>query len=314
MIEDSDEFKFDFDLLDPTKLVPEELVPVQRIGKMVLNRNPDNYFAETEQVAFCVSNIVPGIDFTNDLLMQGRLFSYLDTQLSRLGGPNFHEIPINQPVCPFRNNNQRDAIHRQTVNVGKTNYDINTNNNGLPRQAGPGAGFWSYPKQVDGVKMRKRSESFADHFSQATLFFRSLSPPEQDHIVSALSFELSKLSIPVLQERMVKILQNIDGQLAQRVADNLGLQLGAKDPNGFPKQVATSPVLSQANTVKDTIKTRRIAILAADGVDGQSVADIKALAAANGAKAKVIAPHLGMLQVSGGPQVKVGLVYVENCS
>ena len=192
IIPEEDEHKFDFDLLDPTKLVPEELVPVLPIGKMTLNRNPDNFFAETEQVAFHPGHIVPGIDFTNDPLLQGRLFSYTDTQLSRLGSPNFHEIPINRPIAPVHNN-QRDGHMRQTINRGKVAYDPNTMANGCPFQAKMiEGGFASYAEKIDAKKIRGRSPSFFDHFSQATLFFHSQSEAEQNHIVNALSFELGK--------------------------------------------------------------------------------------------------------------------------
>ena len=187
IVEEKDEHKFDFDLLDPTKIIPEEIVPVQRIGKLTLNRNPDNFFAETEQVAFHVGNIVPGIDFTNDPLMQGRLFSYTDTQLIRLGGPNFHEIPINRPVAPVHNN-QRDGFMRQTVNRGQTSYEPNTLRGGCPFQAGADmGGFTSFAERIDAKKIRARSASFFDHFSQATLFFNSQSEPEQGHIIRALA-------------------------------------------------------------------------------------------------------------------------------
>lgn len=312
IVEEADEHKFDFDLLDPTKIIPEDLVPVMRVGKLVLNRNPDNFFAETEQVAFCVSNIIPGIDFTNDPLMQGRLFSYLDTQLLRLGGPNFHEIPINRPVCPFQNNNQRDGLHRQTINVGKTNYDINTLNKGLPHQAA--TGYTSYAEPMDGNKIRKRSETFSDHYSQATLFWKSLSQPEQEHVISAFSFELGKLDTDAIRVAMLVNLQNVDGTLAKRVADNLGKPLPPKQANHYPKQVTPSPALSQANTAKDSIQTRRIAILAADGVDGKAVADIQALAKENGAKAKVISIRLGTLRASNGQPVHVDGTIAANPS
>ena len=195
VVEEADEHKFDFDLLDPTKIIPEELVPVQKLGKMTLNRNPDNFFAETEQAAFHIGHIVPGIDFTNDPLLQGRLFSYTDTQLLRLGGPNFHEIPINRPLCPFHNN-QRDAFHRQTIHKGRANYEPNSIDNGWPKETPPaaqGGGFESYPERVEGHKIRNRSESFGDHFSQATLFWNSMSEPEKEHIIGAYTFELGKV-------------------------------------------------------------------------------------------------------------------------
>src|SRR5689334_3231750 len=225
IVEEKDEHKFDFDLLDPTKLIPEELVPVQRIGKLTLNRNPDNFFAETEQVAFHIGNIVPGIDFTNDPLLQGRLFSYLDTQLTRLGGPNFHEIPINRPVVPIHNNN-RDGHMRQTINKGQTSYDPNTIANGCPFQAKAAeGGFTSYVERIDAKKIRARSASFFDHFSQATLFFNSMSQPEKNHIADALSFELGKVQTVAIRERMLITLSQVDKGLAAQVAFALRLNI-----------------------------------------------------------------------------------------
>lgn len=187
-------------------------------------------------MAYHIANVVPGIDFTDDPLLQGRIFSYLDTQLSRLGGVNFHEIPINRPICPFRNN-QRDGFHRETINVAKTSYDINTINNGLPKEAGASDGFVSYPEAVTGTKIRTRSPSFSEHFSQATLFYRSLSTAEQEHIAQAFTFELSKLTAQVLRDRMVQLLENVDASLAQKVAYNLNMQLPPKLSNDYPKQV-----------------------------------------------------------------------------
>lgn len=306
IVEEADEHKFSFDLLDATKLVPEELVPIQRVGKLVLNRNPDNFFAETEQVAFCTANIVPGIDFTNDPLLQGRLFSYLDTQLTRLGGPNFHEIPINQPVCPFRKNNQRDGFHRDTINVGRTNYGKNTINSNLPKPASHKQGFVSIQERIDGQKIRQRSPSFADHFSQATLFWKSMTTPEKDHIVQAFSFELSKVGYVAIRQRMIDQLQNVDADLAARVAKNLGLKLSSKDENGYPKSdVAPSPALSQAYTAKDSVKTRRIAILAADGVDGRSIVEINATAVSAGACVRIISTRMGTLTTDDNMEIAI---------
>jgi catalase len=228
IVEEKDEHNFDFDLLDPTKIIPEEIVPVHRIGKMTLNRNPDNFFAETEQVAFHTGNIVPGIDFTNDPLLQGRLFSYLDTQLIRLGGPNFHEIPINRPIAPLHNN-QRDGYMRQTVNRGQTSYEPNSLRGGCPFQAGADmSGFTSYAERIDAQKIRARSASFFDHFSQATLFFNSQTEPEQNHIVNALRFELGKVETPHIRERMLFLLAQVDKTLANRVAEGLGANVPAK--------------------------------------------------------------------------------------
>jgi len=195
VIEEENEHDFDFDILDPTKLIPEEIVPITPLGKMTLNRNPDNFFAETEQVAFCPGHIVPGIDFSNDPLLQGRLFSYTDTQISRLGGPNFHELPINRPVAPFHNG-QRDAQHRTVIDKGRASYEPNSIDGGWPKETPPAAqdgGFESYAERIDANKIRQRSESFSDHFSQARLFFKSMSKHEQEHIISAYSFELGKV-------------------------------------------------------------------------------------------------------------------------
>ncbi|MBV9959741.1 MAG: catalase, partial [Acidobacteria bacterium] len=323
VVEEKDEHKFDFDLLDATKIIPEEIVPVQRIGKLTLNRNPDNFFAETEQVAFHIGHIVPGIDFTNDSLLQGRLFSYTDTQLIRLGGPNFHEIPINRPVAPIHNN-QRDGFMRQQINRGRTSYQPNTLGGGCPFQAGVDmSGFSSYAEKIDAQKVRARSESFFDHFSQATLFYNSQSEPEQEHIVKALRFELGKVETPAIRERMVYVLSQIDKTLASRVAEGLGIKVPAKidgplnlnvPADGNPKQfqpkrndkeVGTSPALSMANTIKDSIKTRKIAVLAADGFDAAALAAMKKALTNAGAQVKIVAPRLGSLKGANGEEVKI---------
>ncbi|WP_199119774.1 catalase [Pedobacter sp. ASV28] len=312
VVAEADEHQFDFDLLDPTKLIPEEVIPVQRIGKLTLNRNPDNFFAETEQVAFHVGHVVPGIDFTNDPLLQGRLFSYTDTQLIRLGGPNFHEIPINRPIVPVHNN-QRDGHMRQTINVGKASYGPNSTGNNDPQQVkASDGGFTSHTERIDAKKIRARSRSFFDHFSQAKLFYRSQSKPEQSHIVNALSFELGKVKTIAIRARMLSVLQQIDTDLAKQVAANLGLTLSGKpqqlnfsvpadgDPKDFqPIQkepaVANSPALSMAGTIKNTIRTRKIAFLVADGVDPSSVQDMKKALEAQGATIEIIAPKLGSI-------------------
>ncbi|MEX3980208.1 catalase HPII [Paraburkholderia sp. EG287A] len=318
VIEESDEHKFDFDLLDPTKLVPEEEVPVKIIGKMTLNRNPDNFFAETEQVAFHPGHIVPGIDFTNDPLLQGRLFSYTDTQISRLGGPNFHEIPINRPVCPYQNN-QRDAMHRQTLNVGQASYEPNSVSGGWPKETQPkDGGFESYQERMDGVKIRVRSESFADHFSQATMFYHSMSEPEKAHIKAAYTFELGKVTKPEIRERQVNaILANIDADLASSVAQALGLpkpKAGAKP--GKPR-TASSPSLSLLNRVQPGIKARKIALLTAPGADPAMLTRLRDAFALEGATALVIAPTLAPIgdiapdaTVTGMPSVMFDAVFV----
>ncbi len=323
VVEDEREHDFDFDLLDPTKLIPEELVPVERIGRMTLNRNPDNFFAETEQVAFHPGHVVPGIDFSNDPLLQGRLFSYTDTQLKRLGGPNFHEIPINRPIAPVHNN-QRDGHMRQTINKGKVSYEPNTIGGGCPMQAREAAGgSTSFPEPLEGTKIRARSEKFFDHFSQADMFFRSQSAPEQDHMVEALRFELGKLERLPIRQRMVAMLNLVNKDLAARVAEGLGfaeippMQLpinhsvpadgdpAAFEPRRIGKTPPTSPALSMFNTVKDTIATRRVAILAADGVDTASLRQVKEALERAGASAKVIAPRLGTLKGADGTELLI---------
>ncbi|MET1079472.1 MAG: catalase HPII [Pseudomonas sp.] len=309
VIEEADEHSFDFDLLDPTKLVPEELVPVQLLGKLTLNRNPDNFFAETEQVAFHPGHIVPGIDFSNDPLLQGRLFSYTDTQISRLGGPNFHEIPINRPVCPFHNN-QRDAMHRQTLHKGRTSYEPNSIDGGWPQETPPAAangGFESYPERVDGTKIRQRSPSFADHFSQARLFYTSLSAAEQAHVVAAYSFELGKVERVAIRERQVnEILAHIDPDLARQVAANLGLPAPTAAPQASPKaRLEQAPSLSLASKLKGHIKSRKVAILVANGVDGDAVSFLQAQLQLQGAQAKVLGPTSAPVTTAQGQSLAV---------
>jgi len=306
-----DEHKFDFDLNDPTKLVPEELVPVKVVGKLTLNRNPDNFFAETEQVAFCVGHVVPGIDFSNDPLLQGRLFSYTDTQLLRLGGPNFNEIPINKPLCPFHNS-QRDAPHRQTINKGRASYEPNSIDGGWPKETPPaasGGGYESFPEPVTGTKLRKRADSFGDHFSQATLFWNSMSEHEQDHIVAAYSFELSKVEREYIRQRQVEeILVNIDPTLASRVAHNLGLVLPAAPSKSSAKKAppkpGTSAALSQANLLPGNIRSRKIAVLIADGVVAADIDELLRVLEEEGAQGKLIGPSLAVVTSAEGKQLK----------
>ncbi|PMY42191.1 catalase HPII [Pseudomonas sp. GW456-L14] len=294
VIVEENEHKFDFDILDPTKLIPEELVPITPLGKMVLNRNPDNFFAETEQVAFCPGHIVPGIDFSNDPLLQGRLFSYTDTQISRLGGPNFHELPINRPLAPFHNG-QRDAMHRTTIDKGRASYEPNSIDGGWPKETPPAAedgGFESYSERIDAHKIRQRSPSFSDHFSQARLFFKSMSTHEQEHIIAAYSFELGKVEREWIRARQVnEILANIDLELAKRVAQNLGLPVPKRGTVDVPElSLDHSPALSQANLLSGDIKTRKVAILAANGVDGKAIDALKKALQAEGAHARLLGP------------------------
>ena len=322
LVEEKDEFKFGFDLLDPTKLIPEELVPVKIIGKLTLNRNPDNFFAETEQVAFHPGHLVPGIDFSNDPLLQGRLFSYTDTQLSRLGSPNFHEIPINRPIVDVHNN-QRDGHMRQAINKSKTSYEPNTLGGGCPFQAMmKNMGFTSFLERIDAKKIRNRSKSFMDHFSQATLFFNSQSNEEKTHIINALRFELGKVQVPEIRERMVGLLTQVDNGLANKVAEGLGIVAKApvqpmnhsvpadenpKDyqPVKVKSSVDRSEALSMKNTIKNSIATRRIAFLAADGVDGASVDSMRKTLESKGATVKIIAPKLGFIKPVTGNAIKV---------
>ena len=312
---DAEADKFPFDVLDPTKLIPEELVPVRRIGKMTLTRNPDDFFAETEQVAFCVSHVVPGIDFSNDPLLQGRIFSYLDTQLSRLGGPNFHQIPINRPVCPF-SNGQRDGFHQMNVHVGNTAYDPNTPDGGWPKEKPvEQGGFASYLERLQGDKRRVRAESFKDHFSQATMFWNSQSDVEKEHIVAAFQFELAKVGRAEIRERVVQQLGSVDPGLAKLVAAGLGLTAGgdsrAKNGARGKKRTAAptaSPALSMMGGGEEAVptpKSRKVAILAADGVDGAAVTAIKAALGKAGATGLVVAPHLGVLTSTAGAPVPV---------
>ncbi len=332
VIPEKDEHKFDFDLLDPTKLVPEEIVPVQRIGKMTLTRNPDNYFAETEQVAFHPGHLVPGIDFTNDPLLQGRLFSYTDTQLSRLGSPNFHEIPINRSIVPVMNN-QRDGHMRQAINSDKTSYQPNTISGGCPFQAKAAeGGFTSYQERIDAKKIRERSKSFFDHFSQATLFFNSQSAPEKDHIINALTFELGKLERDSIRERMLGILTQVDKTLAAAVADGLGMPVPKQpmypinhgvpadaiqknyEPVKMKQSIDQSGALSMENTIKNTIQTRSIAILAANGVDENSLISMMHALEGKGATTKIIAPKLGTIKAANGKEIKVDMSFLNTAS
>lgn len=295
MIEEKDEFQFDFDILDATKLWPEEDVPVKIIGKMTLNRNVDNVFAETEQVAFHPGNVVPGIDFSNDPLLQGRLFSYTDTQLIRLGGPNFHELPINRPVCPFHNN-QRDGYGRQTINVGQVSYRNNSLAGNTPTPVSEeDGGYTHYQEKVDGHKVRARSESFKDHFSQATMFWNSMSDPEKLHIINAFSFELGKCKEKTVRKQVVEMLVNIDGDLANQVAKNLGLTVHATNA---PTNSKVSPALSQSNSAKKP-DTRKIAVLVSEGFDGELITKLDALQA-KGTMIETVSDHLGTIKGADG--------------
>jgi len=293
---EEDAAKFPFDHLDPTKLIPEELVPLTVIGRMVLDRWPDNFFAETEQVAFCPANIVPGIDFSNDPLLQGRLFSYLDTQLSRLGGPNFHQIPINAPKCPLANQ-QRDGHMQMAQPKGRVSYEPSSLQADSPRETP--AGFRSHATPPDdGTKGRVRAESFADHYTQARLFFRSQSAPEQAHIALALVFELSKVETLHVREAIVGHLRHVEPELAKRVADGLGLATLPPAPSAAvkPKDMPPSPALQIIGKMKPTLEGRCIGILVDEGSDTATVDALRKAAQADGAVVKLVAMKVGGVQ------------------
>jgi catalase len=312
VVDEGDEQRFGFDLLDPTKLLPEELVPVQRIGKMTLDRNPQNFFAETEQVAYCVQNVVPGIDFTNDPLMQARLFSYLDTQLTRLGGPNFAEIPINRPIAPVHNH-QQDGFHRDTINTGKANYHPNSLGGGCPFLASKDSGFVHAPAPIAGPTVRHRSPTFDDHFSQATLFVNSLTPPEKMHLIDACKFEVGKVERLEVRQRVVQCFAQIDAELAEKVARGVGVAVPksrvapprADGPKLKGRPFTSSPALSMELTKKEGIATRKIAILAEDGARASEIATVKKALLAGGAIPEIISGALGTIEGDDGSSIAV---------
>ncbi len=301
--------QFSFDILDATKIIPEELVPLIPVGRMVLNRNPDNFFAETEQVAFCTAHVVPGIDFSNDPLLAGRIHSYVDTQITRLGGPNFHEIPINAPVAPVHNN-QRDGAHRQAIPRGRVSYEPNSLAGGCPFQAGAAQGFVSVPArlqaQEEQAKVRGKPEKFADHYTQATLFYESQTPVEQAHIAAAFRFELSKLTVPAIRERMVASLRNASESLAAQVAEGLGM---SPMPEPLPcalahppkPEVANSPMLSlMARPGDGSIAALKVAILVAPGAVGGSIDTLRTALLEQGAVPRLVGGRIGPVATADG--------------
>ncbi|MEO8671681.1 MAG: catalase [Tahibacter sp.] len=296
--EDAEQFPFDH--LDPTKLVPEELVPLMVIGKMVLNRWPDNFFAETEQVAFCPSHIVPGIDFSNDPLLQGRLFSYLDTQLSRLGSPNFHQLPINAPKCPFANQ-QRDGHMQMSVPKGRVAYEPSSLDPTSARASGEGFRSFAEPSG-HADKGRIRASSFADHYSQPRQFYRSQTAPEQAHIASALVFELSKVETVHIREAIVGHLRHVDTDLAQRVANGLGMKrLPSAPETAVPAiDLPTSPALQIIGKMKDTLQGRCVGILIHDGSDAATLKTLRKAIESAGARVKIVAPKIGGAKLGDG--------------
>ncbi len=316
---------FEFDVLDPTKLIPEEQYPLIPIGKMTLDRWPENFFAETEQVAFHPGHVVPGIDFTDDPLLQGRLFSYTDTQLKRLGGPNFHELPINRPKCPMHNF-QRDGMARQDVDRGRVSYEPNSLAPRGPRESA--SGFATEPAILDGNrpgdKVRLRSATFADHYSQARMFWKSMTPTERTHIANAFTFELSKVETIAIRTRMLGHLNVIEPELGARVADAMGMagQADAITPARPVMELAPSPALSILGKAPATIDGRKIGVLIADGFDAAVVARVRAAAEAEGATVEIVAPKIGGAAaadgkklaadhtISGGPSVIFDAVVV----
>ncbi|WP_207491992.1 catalase [Aridibaculum aurantiacum] len=334
LVDEKDEHKFDFDLLDATKIIPEELVPLRKVGKMVLNRNPDNFFAETEQVAFHPGHVVAGIDVTNDPLLQARLFSYLDTQINRFNSSNFNEVPINRPVCPVHNFNGAGFM-KQTINKGKVNYFPNSINNGHPKMASEEEnGYIHHQEKVDGHKIRKRSKSFEDHFSQAKLFWNSMSKVEQKHIVEALHFELGKVERKEIRQRMVNdILNNISHELATLVAKGIGVSApdgaimgSVKDLTESTKDkvvnavtpgttIQDSPALSQERNKKPNgIKTRQVAILIDEGYDYDQVMALKDVLKQQGAQTKIVSMFLGMLKSADGREMEVDKSHITTAS
>jgi catalase len=298
--------QFDFDVLDATKIIPEELVPLQRVGRLVLDRVVDNFFAETEQVAFCTQNVVPGVDFTNDPLLQGRNFSYLDTQLKRLGSPNFMHLPVNAPKCPFATF-QQDG-HMTTVNPSsRVNYEPNSWPSDITGPRESPSGYVTYPAPEAGEKERVRSETFADHYSQARQFLVSQTGVEQQHMVNAFVFELSKVETPAIRERMVANLRNVDDTFAQAVADGLGLLVL---PDAAPvartpiADLPESPALSIVRNGPTSFRGRKLGVLVTDGVDRALLAAVEQAATDEGALVELVAPKVGGVDTGDGERVE----------
>ncbi len=295
LVDEDAEHDFDFDLLDATKIIPEEEVPVRPVGRMVLDRNPEDFFAETEQVAFHTANVVPGIDFTNDPLLQARNFSYLDTQLIRLGGPNFAQLPVNRPIARVHSN-QRDGYGQQNIHKGRTSYFPNSIGGGCPAIADTDV-FRHYTEAVSGNKIRERSESFKDFCSQARLFWNSMSPVEREHIVAAFRFELGKVADREVRARTVSELNNVDHDLAAEVAEGIGVSMPAAPAE--PQHRRSSPALSQLNEPVGDATSRKVAVLAANGVDTIGVGRFVAALTDAGAIVEILAPEDGELRPGG---------------
>lgn len=301
MIDEDKESQFDFDILDPTKLWPEEIVPVEMIGKMTLNRNVDNFFAETEQVAFDVTNVVPGIAFTDDPILQGRTFTYKITQMHRLGGPNYTELPINQSLCPFHNN-QRDGFSRHRIDVDQVNYFKNSLANNTPAPASPEeGGYVHYPEKVEGHKVKASSDSFKDFFSQARLFWNSMSPVEKQHIIESFSFQLGKVKSESVRQQVVDMYGNVDKEMATTIADNVGVN----PPTGQHVSVtASSPAVSQANTPHYPY-TLRVGVLIGNDFNGKEIKSVVDTLKQHGSFVEFISEKLSMVIGADGTKIKV---------
>ena len=298
--------KFPFDVLDATKLIPEELLPIRKVGRLVLDRCVDNFFAETEQAAFCTNNIVPGVDFSNDPLLQGRNFSYLDTQVKRLGGPNFTQIPINAPKCPFATL-QQDG-HMAMINPkNRVNYEPNSRagEEAGPRED-PDGGFHSYSAEEEGSKLRVRADSFADHYSQARQFYISQTPIEQTHIADSFTFELSKVENLEIRKRMVSHLLNVDDELAEKVANGLGLEQMPKPAEAAAptRNVEPSPALSILHNGPVSFEGRKVGALVTDGVDSELVNTLRKTLDKEGATLEYIAPTIAGVKASDGSSIE----------
>jgi catalase len=297
------------DILDPTKIWPEDVVPVQRVGRMVLNRNPENFFEETEQAAYHPGHLVPGIDLTNDPLLQGRMFSYLDTQLNRFGTPNFSQLPINRPQKGEVRNFNQDGFMRYSNPRGVANYEPNSRGVQYHESSREEGGFVSYPEEMSGPKIRARAESFGDHFTQARLFWNSMSTPEKEHIVEAFRFELGKVTLQPVKERMLQLIANVDAQLAELVANALGLP--APKPDIVNDHSRRAPGLSQMEGLPAPVKGRMVAVLAAEGVNLQELSQMARALEKEGVEAEIVAPHGGYLKGNnGGEPVQVDKTFL----
>jgi catalase len=311
VVEEKDEHAFEYDLLDATKIIPEEDVPIQWVGRMVLDRNPDNFYSETEQVAFHIGNLVPGIDVTNDPLLQGRLFSYLDTQLGRFHSSNFDQLPINRPIAPIHNN-QGAGFMQMAIPKGRVNYFPNSLAGNTPAPS-PERGYVHYPEHVEGPKVRGRGEKFFDHFSQATLFWNSMSEPEKEHIIQAAHFELGKVATPEVRHRVVhELFNNVDHEFAKQVAIGVGVEppaAPARENHG-----RKSPNLSIELTAKDSVKGRKVAILIADGFDQDDVTAVQDSLQQNGGQAMLIAKLQGKVKSRNGEAVEATSAHIVTTS